>query len=102
MNKFLDSVRRLVFLQDTVLLVKVVVGLLFISSIGTYFSTPAVLLIGKKLFYFNFIVVLDVLSLVKFTEGNTQIVELKNTGVKLAQKYVFDRIPRYQEKEKKE
>lgn len=45
---------------------------------------------------------LDILALLKLVEGNSNIVELKNTGVKLAQKYVFDRIPRYQDKEKRE
>jgi hypothetical protein len=42
------------------------------------------------------------MTLLKYVEGNSNVIELRNTGVKLAQKYVFDRIPRYQEKEKQQ
>jgi len=38
------------------------------------------------------------MSLLKLTDKNEKLVELKNTGLKVTKKFIFDKIPKYQEK----
>jgi len=41
--------------------------------------------------------VVDIFALLKFAKGNEKIMELKDTGFRITQKFVFDRIPKYRE-----
>lgn len=47
LNSALDKVRSMVLLQNNSLLIKTVLTLLFVSSIGTYLSTPACIIVCK-------------------------------------------------------
>lgn len=50
-NLILDNLRRAVLLHDKTLLLKVVVGLYFVSLIGSLFSSVTTITIGKLYLY---------------------------------------------------
>lgn len=47
-------------------------------------------------------IVLDIFAIYRLADKDPNVSELKKTGYSLAQKFVFDKIPRYQEKQKQE
>ena len=84
LNKYCDTFRNIILLNDIENLIKLVICLLFFIVIGDMFSTLTIIIIG-----------IDIYILLQYKAIDEKLKDSYNLAMDMTKKFVIDKIPKY-------